>query len=188
MTDCAGQPVLKAALLCGLFSLAGCGAGEPPSVSSPAPPPSPAAPNQSPASRASAPPDLGFIPLPSVEQVQQAAPGGRADPFQPLPAQLAAAAQDGAGVTAENGAEADLVINPASDLTLTGVMLVGSQRRAFVQSPAGSAVLCIGNDGRCSIDAEQVLPATWSVLSIDLQRGCLQLAQAGKPQNALCLS
>ena len=180
--------MLKAALLCGLFSLAGCGAGEPPSVSSPAPPPSPAAPDQSPASRASAPPDLGFIPLPSVEQVQQAAPGGRADPFQPLPAQLAAAAQDGAGVTAENGAEADLVINPASDLTLTGVMLVGSQRRAFVQSPAGSAVLCIGNDGRCSNDAEQVLPATWSVLSIDLQRGCLQLAQAGKPQTALCLS
>ena len=134
--------------------------------------------------RPAAPPDLGFIPLPSVEQVQQAAPAGRADPFQPLPAQLEAAAQD----SAEISAEADRVINPASDFTLTGVMLVGRQRRAFVQSPAGSAVLCIGNDGRCSNDAEQVLPATWSVLSIDLQRGCLQLAQAGKPQTALCLS
>ncbi|MEB3247633.1 MAG: hypothetical protein VKJ63_07180 [Synechococcus sp.] len=143
--------------------------------------------------RAAAPPDLGFIPLPSVEQVQRAAPGGRADPFQPLPAQLAAAADKGAGSSdqekgAEEGVEADQLINPASDFTLTGVMLVGRQRRAFVQSPAGSAVLCIGNDGRCSSDAEQVLPATWSVLSIDLQRGCLQLAQAGKPQTALCLS
>ena len=106
-----------------------------------------------------------------------------------MPAQLAAAADKGAGSSdQEKGAEADRVINPASDLTLTGVMLVGRQRRAFVQSPVGSAVLCIGNDGRCSSDAEQVLPATWSVLSIDMQRGCLQLAQAGKPQTALCLS
>ena len=176
--------MLKAVLVGGLLALAGCGDGEPTSVNTPAPPPSPAEPDQPPASRAAAAPDLGFIPLPSVEQVQRAAPGGRADPFQPLPAQLAAAAKDGA----EEGAEADRVINPASDLTLTGVMLVGRQRRAFVQSPLGSAVLCIGNDGRCSSDAEQVLPATWSVLSIDTQRGCLQLAQAGKPQTALCIS
>ena len=184
MADCARQHVLKAVLLCGLVSLAGCGSDEPTSVSTPVVPPSPAASDQPPAPRAAAPPDLGFIPLPSVEQVQRAAPGGRADPFQPLPAQLAAAAKDGA----EAGSEADRVINPASDLTLTGVMRVGRQRRAFVQLPVGSAVLCIGNDGRCSSDAEQVLPATWSVLSIDMQRGCLQLAQAGKPQTALCIS
>jgi hypothetical protein len=67
-------------------------------------------------------------------------------------------------------------------------MLVGPQRRALVQSAAGSAVLCIGADGRCAADDPQVLPETWSVLAIDVQRGCLQLAQDGEPREAICLS
>ena len=85
------------------------------------------------------------------------------------------------------GAEADGAINPTSGLTLTGVMVVGQQRRALVQSASGSAVLCIGADGRCSMDDQSVLPETWSVLDIDVQRGCLELALDGEPQEAICL-
>ena len=131
-----------------------------------------------PAPIATAPPDLGLIPLPSVQQVREAAPAGRPDPFQPLP---------GASETG-TGAEADGAINPTSGLTLTGVMVVGQQRRALVQSASGSAVLCIGADGRCAADDQPVLPETWSVLGIDVQRGCLQLALDGEPQEAICLS
>ena len=67
-------------------------------------------------------------------------------------------------------------------------MVVGQQRRALVQSASGSAVLCIGADGRCSMDDQSVLPETWSVLDIDVQRGCLQLAQDGDPREEICLS
>lgn len=130
-----------------------------------------------PAPIATAPPDLGLIPLPSVQQVREAAPAGRPDPFQPLPQ------RSDAGTSAEPEAG----INPTSGLTLTGVMVVGQQRRALVQSTSGSAVLCIGADGRCSEDEQSMLPDTWSVLDIDVQRGCLQLAQDGEPQEAVCL-
>ena len=60
-------------------------------------------------------------------------------------------------------------------------MLVWQQRRALVQPASGSVVLCIGDDGRCAADDLRVLPKTYSVLDIDVQRGCLQLAQDGEP-------
>ena len=71
---------------------------------------------------------------------------------------------------------------------MTGVMLVGQQRRALVQSSSGSAVLCIGADVRCAADDLPMLPETWSVLGIDVQRGCLQLAQDREPREEICLS
>ncbi|WP_115009302.1 hypothetical protein [Synechococcus sp. N5] len=56
-------------------------------------------------------PPIGLTPLPSAEEVQQADPGGRADPFAPLVGVEAADAQD-----------------PATGLALTGVLLVGDQK------------------------------------------------------------
>ena len=105
---------------------------------------------------------IGLIPLPSVEEVQQAAPGGRADPFGPF---VGADAQD-----------------PTSDLILTGVVLVGDQQRAMVTTPSGSGVICVGSDGRCGEDAPVLLPPGWSVLRIDVARGCIQMALNGEPQ------
>ena len=49
-------------------------------------------------------------------------------------------------------------------------------------------MLCIGADGRCMADDLPVLPETWSVQGIDVQRGCLQLAQDGDPREEICLS
>ena len=58
---------------------------------------------------------IGITPLPSAEEVQQAAPGGRAYPFGPL---VVTDAQD-----------------PKTGLTLTGVLLVGEQKRGMVTTP-----------------------------------------------------
>ena len=97
--------------------------------------------------------------------MQQAAAGGRADPFAPLVGVDVAGAQD-----------------PRTGLTLTGVLLVGDQKRAMVTTPSGSGVICVGADGRCGDDAPLVLPKGWSVLSIDVARGCIRLALTNEPQ------
>ena len=101
--------------------------------------------------------------------MQQAAPGGRADPFARL-----SSADDGR--------------DPASGLILTGVLTVGNQQRALVTTPSGAGVICVGSDGRCGPDAQQLLPSGWSVLSIDVERGCIRLALNGEPQDPVCIA
>ena len=113
-------------------------------------------------------PDIGLTPLPTVEQVQEAAPAGRADPFGRL---SAADVQD-----------------PASGLTLTGVLMVGTQQRALVTTASGSGVICVGSDGRCGDDSPVLLPVGWSVLSIDVARGCIRLALNGEAQDPFCIA
>ena len=148
-----------------LLVVGGCG-GESPTASSSLS----TATRPAPSAEASAPaiPDPGLTPLPSVEEVLQAAPGGRADPFAPL-----------VGVDAEA---------PTTGLTLTGVLLVGNQQRAMVTTPSGSGVICVGSDGRCGADAPVILPTGWSVLSIDVERGCIRLALNGEPQDPVCIA
>ena len=165
------EQALNSFLLVGLLALAACGGDRPPAATI-TPPQAPPQEVEPAVPIVTAAPDLGLIPLPSVQQVREAAPAGRPDPFQPL-------------ATAPG---ADGSIDPSSGLTLTGVMMVGRQRRALVQSSSGSAVLCIGADGRCMADDLPVLPKTWSVQGIDVQRGCLQLAQDGDPREEICLS
>jgi hypothetical protein len=152
-----------------LVSVAGCG-GETPTAT--ALPSSPVQLAPSPQASVPSPPEIeiGLIPLPSAEEVQQAAPGGREDPF----GRLAAAGID--------------VQDPASGLTLTGVLMVGNQQRAMVTTASGSGVICVGADGRCEDDAPQVLPKGWSVLSIDMPSGCIRLALNGEPQDPICIA
>ena len=119
----------------------------------------------------SAPP-IGLTPLPSAEEVQQAAPGGRADPFSPLVVVAAADTQD-----------------PNTGLPqVTGVLMVGDQKRAIVTAPNGSGVICVGADGRCGEDAPLLLPTGWSVLSIDVARGCIRFALNDEPQDPFCIA
>ena len=121
-------------------------------------------------SAAQAPP-IGLTPLPSAEEMQHAAHGSRADPFAPLVGVEAADAQD-----------------PTTGHALTGVLLVGDQKRAIVTTPNGSGVICVGADGRCGADAPLLLPTGWSVLSIDVARGCIRFALNGEPQNPFCIA
>ena len=131
-----------------LMVAGGCG-GETPTAT--ALPPVPVKPEPLPETSAPVIPPIGLTPLPSAEEVQQAAPGGRADPFAPLVGVEAADAQD-----------------PKTGLALTGVLLVGDQKRAIVTTPNGSGVICVGADGRCCKDDPLLLPTGWSVLSIDM--------------------
>ena len=48
--------------------------------------------------------------------------------------------------------------------------------------------ICVGPRGRCSQDQPLVLPEGWSVLNIDGQKGCIQLAENGKAQDFLCIA
>ena len=151
-----------------LMVAAGCG-GETPTAT--ALPPVPVKPAPLPETSAPAAPPIGLTPLPSAEEVQQAAPGGRADPFGPLV-----------------GVEVADVQDPTTGLTLTGVLLVGDQKRAMLSSASGSGVVCVGSDGRCGEDAPVLLPTGWSVLSIDVERGCIRLALNDEPQDPFCMA
>ena len=150
-----------------LVVVGGCGGETPTATVLPPVPVKPPLPETS----APAAPPIGLTPLPSAEEVQQAAPGGRADPFGPLVVVEAADAQD-----------------PTTGLTLTGVLLVGDQKGAMVTTPTGSGVICMGSDGRCGEDAPVLLPTGWSVLSIDVARGCIRLALNDEPQDPFCIA
>ena len=76
----------------GLLALASCGGDNPPAATI-TPPQAPPPEVEPTVPVVTAAPDLGLIPLPSVQQVREAAPAGRTDPFQPL---AAAPGADGA--------------------------------------------------------------------------------------------
>ncbi|HGY5543275.1 MAG TPA: hypothetical protein ACN46P_08160 [Prochlorococcus sp.] len=113
------------------------------------------------------PPDLPnpLKPLPSATDVQDRVPEGRSDPFQPL----------------VSGAKASVILN--------GVLIVGGQQRALVELSDRSGTICVGPGGLCLGQAktEQLLPPSWSLLSIDVQRGCITLSRRGKTQAPTCM-
>ena len=151
-----------------LVVVGGCGGETPPATVLL---PVPVKPAPLPETSAPAAPPIGLTPLPSAEEVQQAAPGGRADPFGTFLGVEAADSQD-----------------PTTGLTLTGVLLVGDQKRAMVTTPTGSGVICMGSDGRCGEDAPVLLPTGWSELSIDVARGCIRLVLNDEPQDPFCIA
>ena len=151
-----------------LMVAGGCG-GE--TLTATALPPVPVKPEPLPETSAPVLLPIDLTPLPSAQEVQQAAPGGRVDPFGPLV-----------------GVEAADVQDPTTGLTLTGVLLVGDQKRAMLTTASGSGVVCVGSDGRCGEDALVLLPTGWSVLSIDVEHGCIRLALNDEPQDPFCMA
>ena len=145
----------------------------PPSAKSGAPPLAPQS-QQSDAPPLKKPPQVsaatGLKPLPIAQQVQGAVPSGRADPFSPLPV----------------GAGADQLASGGS--RLLGVLIVGTQTRALFAFGTNLGEICVGPRGHCSADHPLVLPEGWSVLTIDDQNGCVQLAENGKAQDLLCIT
>jgi hypothetical protein len=110
-------------------------------------------------------PAAGFTPLPTPQQVVAALPTGRLDPFAPLP-QAKAAASGRA---------------PAGDLRFTGVIRSAGQAQALVQVGDQSGPVCVGRRGVCvGSGLPAMLPADWSVTSIDVASGRLVLNQAGQ--------
>lgn len=158
-----------------VIGLSSCGdqSSTPPSSESGAPPLAPQS-QQSDAPPLMKPPlgsaATGLKPLPTAQQVQGAVPSGRADPFSPLP--VAA----GADQPASGGSR------------LLGVLTVGTQTRALFTFGTNLGEICVGPRGHCSADHPLVLPEGWSVLTIDDQNGCVQLAENGKAQDLLCIT
>ena len=58
----------------------------------------------------------------------------------------------------------------------------------MLTTASGSGVVCVGSDGRCGEDAPVLLPTGWSVLSIDVERGCIRLELNGEPQDSVCIA
>ncbi|MDA0717770.1 MAG: hypothetical protein O2839_06055 [Cyanobacteria bacterium] len=146
-------PFLGAVLL-----LVSCAGEKPPQASSQ---PAPGAP--APASvliRAPAAPLAGLTPLPSSNQVIASVSSGRVDPFAPLQKQ------------------SPLSLPPG--LIFNGVIRSGGIPEALVQFGAESGTLRVGQRGGSCATAgcsTPLLPAGWSVASIDVQKGRLTLLQ-----------
>ena len=135
-------------------------------VPSPTPEPEPVIP---------AAPPAALTPLPTTAQVQGSVRRGRVDPFAPVQ-----------GVATGTGGQA--AGQGPGALTVQGVMAVGRSLQALVRTASGSGVICVGQAGRCTAEQEPLLPQQWSVLSIDLQRGCLTYAVEGKVQPPVCIT
>ena len=147
-----------------LLALTACASSSGPETISLPPPPSKPAAAAKPAA-AEPTPAAGFTPLPTPQQVVAALPTGRLDPFAPLP-QAKAAASGGA---------------PAGDLRFTGVIRSAGQAQALVQVGGQSGAVCVGRRGVCvGSGLPALLPADWSVTSIDVASGRLVLNQAGQ--------
>ncbi len=171
----------------GLFACGGESTTSEPAVSPPASTTPPSEEEQQSAADRIAPPELGLTPLPTVEQVRDAAPGGRLDPFAPLqPSAPELETNPDADPDQEPGA--DPAVDPGSGIKVTGVLLVAGQSRALASNAELSGVLCVSADGRCSGDSAPLLPPGWSVLAIDVPSGCVRLAQNGTAQDPLCIS
>lgn len=143
--------------------LASCGGEQPPEVTSQLPPPRPR-----PAPVASSPvanpgPLAGLTPLPSSSQVVASVASGRVDPFAPV---------GGPAVAGSGARPAPLSLPPG--LVFNGVIRSGGTPEALVQFGGDTGTLRVGQRGGRSTP---LLPAGWSVVSIDVQQGRLTLRQ-----------
>ena len=139
--------------------LAACGGQQPPAVTSPPPLRPRPAPDAGPGATTPAP-VAGLTPLPSSNQVVASVAAGRVDPFAPLVA---------AGPVAR---PAPLSLPPG--LVFNGVIRSGGSPEALVQFGGETGTLRVGQRGGRTTG---LLPAGWSVASIDVQRGRLTLRQ-----------
>ena len=143
--------------------LASCGGEQPPEISSQLPMPHSVAVGSSPAAPlpvADPGPLAGLTPLPSSNQVVASVAAGRVDPFAPV---------GGAGAGA---APAPLSVPPG--LVFNGVIRSGGTPEALVQFGGETGTLRVGQRGGRTTP---LLPAGWSVASIDVQQGRLTLRQ-----------
>lgn len=161
--------VLLPVLLAGLV---GCG-GTPPADTGAVPPADPAAPAAAPSAQSqgsqavSAVATAGFTPLPSPEQVEAAMPPGRLDPFEPL-----AVTRVTPVVTSPRPVAVQPPLTLPDGFRFQGVMSSGGRPMALVQFGAQSGSLAVGDTGGRTTD---LLPQSWRVASIDVQRGRLTL-------------
>ena len=127
-------------------------------------------------------PPAALTPLPSAADVQNSVSRGRIDPFAPVGGVIAGPPSGASGGQTSGGDSSQ------TTLTVQGVMSVGGQSRALVRTASGTGAICLGQAGRCpEAPSPPLLPKDWSVLAIDLRRGCLTYAIGHRPQKPVCL-
>ena len=109
----------------------------------------------------------GLTPLPSSNQVVGSVATGRVDPFAPV------------GGAAGGAAPARLSLPPG--LVFNGVIRSGGTPEALVQFGGQTGTLRVGQRGGRTTP---LLPAGWSVASIDVQQGRLTLRQGAQSVTA----
>ena len=103
--------------------------------------------------------------MPSPQQVVEAQPHGRVDPFAPVATATATATEESA----------------TTDLQLTGLIGSGRSAQALISLGGQSGTVCVGRQGLCpGSGLPALLPTGWTVTGIDLGRGELRLNQAGQ--------
>ena len=105
----------------------------------------------------------GLTPLPSSNQVVASVSSGRVDPFAPL----------------QISASRPVLLSLPAGLIFNGVIRSGGTPEALVQFGAESGTLRVAQRGGSTMDyrTTPLLPAGWSVASIDVQNGRLTLRQ-----------
>lgn len=164
------------AALLALLALAACAdAGG--DVATPAPPALPPAPAPAAPAEVELQPSPALTPSATPQQVIDAVPIGRVDPFAPT-----------TSATATGPATTTAAALPG-DLRLTGVIGSGGDVRAFVQRGSQTGALCLGSRGRCADGASEpvLLPAGWTVSAIDPARARLVLS-SGRQRRILALA
>ena len=89
--------------------------------------------------------------LPSVDDITSSVKIGRDNPFLP--------------VLKEN--ENNL------NFKLVGLIEVGLEKRALIQTPFSSEIICLGSRGQCKGKESAVLPANWEVKDINNTTKCI---------------
>ena len=103
--------------------------------------------------------------MPSPQQVVEAQPHGRVDPFAPVATATATATEE----------------STTTDLQLTGLIGSGRSAQALISLGGQSGTVCVGRQGLCpGSGLPALLPPGWTVTGIDLGRGELRLNQAGQ--------
>ena len=106
--------------------------------------------------------------MPSPQQVVEAQPHGRVDPFAPV---VAATATE----------ESTSTESTSTELQLTGLIGSGRSAQALISLGGQSGTVCVGRQGLCpGSGLPALLPPGWTVTGIDLGRGELRLNQAGQ--------
>ena len=103
--------------------------------------------------------------LPSITEVKSSIKIGRDNPFLPV----------------------FKVSERKLNFQLVGLIEAGKQKRALINTPFGSEVICIGQSGKCNDDGDSVLPTNWKVIQINNPKNCILIEIKDEEKKTVCM-
>ena len=103
--------------------------------------------------------------LPSIKDVKSSIKIGRKNPFLPV----------------------YKLSEKKLNFELIGLIEVGKQKRALINTPFGSEVICIGQRGKCNDEEDAVLPTNWSVMQINNPKNCILIDIKNEEKKTVCI-